>query len=198
MQESDGKLADGVRRGAVVLVEGASDRIALETLAGRRRINLGALGVVLTAVGGAQAVGRTLAGLASGVRAGVLCDAGEEALARRALERVGPGTGSMRDGLQRFEFFVCDRDLEDELIRAVGTERVQGLFGEHGDLRAFRTLQREPEWRGRPVEDQLRRFLGSGASRKTRYARIMVEALDLDRVPRPLDGVLAYGIGEAA
>jgi hypothetical protein len=34
--------------------------------------------------------------------------------------------------------------------------------------------------------------MGSGGSRKIRYARLLVDALDLARVPRPLDGVLAH------
>ena len=61
----------------------------------------------------------------------------------------------------------------------------------HGDLWPFRTLQKQPEWRGRPKEAQLRRFFGSGGGRKIRYARFLVEAIDLARVPRPLDAVLA-------
>ena len=40
-------------------------------------------------------------------------------------------------------------------------------------------------------EDQLRRFLGSGSGRKIRSAPLLVEALDLTRVPRALDRVLA-------
>ena len=38
----------------------------------------------------------------------------------------------------------------------------------------------------------MRRFLGSGARRKLRYARLLVEAVELDRVSRPLDAVLAH------
>jgi hypothetical protein len=53
-------------------------------------------------------------------------------------------------------------------------------------------LQKEPAWRGQAVEAQLRRFMGSGGSRKLRYARLLVEALDLEDVPRPLLGVLAH------
>jgi hypothetical protein len=45
---------------------------------------------------------------------------------------------------------------------------------------------------GRSTEDQLRRFMGSGARRKTRYGRLLVEALDLAQVPRPLDLVLDH------
>jgi hypothetical protein len=61
-----------------------------------------------------------------------------------------------------------------------------------GELRAFRTLQKQAAWRGRPVGEQLRRFMGSGGRRKIRYARLLVEALDPGQVPRPLDLVLAH------
>jgi hypothetical protein len=38
----------------------------------------------------------------------------------------------------------------------------------------------------------LRRFLGTRSGRKSHYARALVEALDLDHMPRPLDLVLAH------
>jgi hypothetical protein len=62
---------------AVVLVEGLSDRIAVETLAARQGRDLAAEGVAVTPIGGAQAIGRALAGLRPGVRVAGLCDAGE-------------------------------------------------------------------------------------------------------------------------
>jgi hypothetical protein len=34
--------------------------------------------------------------------------------------------------------------------------------------------------------------MGSGGSRKIRYARLLVEALDLGHVPRPLDLLLDH------
>jgi hypothetical protein len=34
--------------------------------------------------------------------------------------------------------------------------------------------------------------MGSGSRRKLRYGRLLVAALDLTHVPRPLDGVLAH------
>jgi hypothetical protein len=34
--------------------------------------------------------------------------------------------------------------------------------------------------------------MGSGGSRKLRYARILVEELELARIPRPLAGVLDH------
>ena len=164
-----------------MLVEGASDKIALETLAERRGRNLVAEGVSIVAIGGAQAIGRYLERFRD-VRLTGLCDAGEEPEFRRAFERTGTASA----------FYVCRPDLEAELIRALGAERVLEVVEAHGDLPPFRTLQKQVEWRGRPIEDQLRRYMGSGGSRKTRYARYLVEALELSEVPRPLDRVLAH------
>jgi hypothetical protein len=94
--------------------------------------------------------------------------------------------------MERLGFYVCIEDLEAELIRALGADAVEAVLGAHGDLGSFRTFQKQPAWRDRPVEAQLRRFMGSADRRKIRYARLLVEALDLSRVPHPLDGVLAH------
>jgi predicted ATP-dependent endonuclease of OLD family len=62
---------------AVVLVEGLSDQIALETLAERRGRNLDAEGVRVVPIGGAQAIGRFLDQFGRhGVRLAGLCDVG--------------------------------------------------------------------------------------------------------------------------
>ncbi len=168
---------------AIVLVEGASDRVALETLARRRERDLAADGVSIVAIGGAQAVGRVLDDLGgANLTIAGLCDAGEEQEFRRAFERAG---------LDPLSVCVCVADLEAELIRALGAPAVEDVLEANGDLGSFRTLQKQPVWRDRPVEDQLRRFMGSVARRKVRYAALLVDALDLHDVPRPLDGVLA-------
>ena len=179
----------------VVLVEGISDQVALETLAERRGRNLDAEGIAVVPMGGAQAIGGFLnlygpPGL--DLRLAGLCDAGEELDFRRDLERAGLGSDLTRADMERLGFFVCDADLEQELIRALGAASVEQVVEARGDLGAFRTLQKQPEWRGRPLEEQLRRFMGSGGRRKIRYARFLVEALDLSQVPRPLDLVLAH------
>jgi hypothetical protein len=176
---------------ALILVEGVSDRVALETLAGRREIDLAAERISIVPMGGAQAIGRWIAE-APDVRLAGLCDANEERVFRRALARAGLDVGPSRGDMEAAGFFACIPDLEGELIRAVGAATAEAVVAAHGDLGPFRTLQKEPEWRGRPVEDQLRRFMGSGGRRKIRYARFLVEALDLARVPRPLDAVLAH------
>jgi hypothetical protein len=182
-------------REAAVLVEGVSDRVALEALAERHGRNLDAERVSIVPIGGAQAVGRFLdefgpQGL--DVRLAGLCDAAEEADFRRGLERAGFGSDLARAELERLGFYVCVADLEDELIRALGSTAVEDVLEARGDLGSFRTLQKQPAWRGRSTEEQLRRFMGSGGSRKIRYARLLVHALDLTRVPRPLEGVLAH------
>jgi hypothetical protein len=94
--------------------------------------------------------------------------------------------------MERLGFYVCVADLEDELIRALGADAVQQVVETQGDIGRFRTLQKQAPWRGRPKAEQLRRFMGSGGRRKIRYAQFLVEALELDQVPRPLDRVLAH------
>jgi hypothetical protein len=93
--------------------------------------------------------------------------------------------------MERLGFYVCVEDLEDELIRAIGTARAQALIDSQGDLGSFRSLQLQPGWRGQPTGAQLRRFLGSGARRKLRYARLLAGSVELDRLPHPLEAVLA-------
>jgi hypothetical protein len=158
----------------IVLVEGLSDQIAVETLAVRRSRDLEAEGLVVVPIGGAHAVGRFASRFSERHLIG-LCDVGEEDVFRRSLERV----------------HVCVLDLEDELIRALGAAGVEAAIRAQGDLPSFHTFQKQPAWRGRPVEAQLRRYLGSADRRSLRYARVLVEALNLERVPEPLDAVLA-------
>jgi hypothetical protein len=181
--------------GAVILVEGVSDQRALETLAERRGRKLEAERISIVPMGGAQAAGRFLERFGPqglNLRLAGLCDAAEEGDLRRALERAGLGPGLRRAEMERLGFYVCVEDLEDELIRSLGPDAVERVVDAEGDLGAFRTLQKQPAWSGRTTEEQLRRFMGSGGSRKIRYARLLVEALDLARVPRPLDRVLAH------
>lgn len=177
-----------------MLVEGISDQIALETLALRRGRDLDAEGVAILPIGGVHAITRYLARFGpngADVRLAGLCDAGDEDIFQRGLAEARFGRPKTRADMERLGFYVCVQDLEDELIRAVGVARVEALFESQGDLGPFRTLQMQPGWRGRDVEAQLRRFLGSGARRKLRYARLLVGSMDLDRAPRPLDAVLA-------
>jgi hypothetical protein len=181
---------------AILVVEGESDEVALQALAERRGVDLAARGVRIERLGGAHRIGSFLDELAASgpARLGGLCDAGEEPVFRRALERAGFGSDLTRAEMERLGFYVCDADLEEELIRALGSPRVVEILRANDDLHRFRTLQQMPAWRGRLEEDQLRRFMGSGGRRKIRYARLLVESLEPERVPRPLDCVLAHAL----
>jgi hypothetical protein len=178
---------------AVVLVEGMSDRCALQALAERRGRNLDREGISVVPMGGASNIGMFLDvfgphGLGVGLAG--LCDAGTEPEVRRALEQAGLGSHLTRVGMESLGFYVCDPDLEDELIRAVGARRVERLLEVEGDLKTFRALQNQPAYREKTIDEQLRRFVCT-RGRKSRYPRLLVDALDLARVPRPLDRVLA-------
>jgi len=179
----------------VVLVEGVSDQLALEALAERRGRNLAAEAVAVVPIGGSKNIGSFLDlfgphGL--DLRLAGLCDAGEEGDFQRALERAGLGSNLTRADMERLGFYVCVADLEDELIRALGAAAVERVIEAQDELASFRSLQKQPAWRGRRVEEQLRRFFGSKGSRKSRFGALLVQALDLAQVPRPLDGVLAH------
>jgi hypothetical protein len=180
---------------AAVLVEGQSDRAALEALASRRGLDLVDADVAIVVMNGAHAIGRFASRLGprgDGVRLAGLCDVGEERLFLRGLERAGLGSELDRAGLEALGFFVCEADLEDELIRALGPEGMIALIASEGELPSFRTLQKQPAQRDRPIDRQLHRFLRSKSGRNTRYGRLIVEALDLTAVPRPLAAVLDY------
>ena len=166
---------------AVVLVEGMSDQAAVDTLAERSGRDLRGDGVFVVPMGGATNIGHfvDLFGPGGfGVRLAGLCDQGEERDFRRGLDRVGP-------------YFVCVADLEDEMIRALGTRRVEELIEADGEGGPFLTFTRQPAHRGAARDQQLRRFMGTRSGRKIRYGHILAAALDLTQVPGPLAGLLS-------
>ncbi|MFI9173186.1 TOPRIM nucleotidyl transferase/hydrolase domain-containing protein [Streptomyces lincolnensis] len=179
-----GELAVRLGVRTAVLLEGLSDLAAVEALAERRGRDLASEGVGVLSMGGAMNIGR-YAGLLGppglGLRLAGLCDVREEPFYDRGLKRAG---APYRD------FFVCVADLEDELVRALGTARVEEIVRDEGDLRAWQTFLRQPAQHGRPRHQQLRRFLGTKKGRKIRYGRLLVEALEPERVPAPLDDLL--------
>lgn len=184
-------MADAELR-TIVLVEGPSDGAAVRALAQRRGRDLDAEGVSIVAIGGYGNFGRFLerygpSGL--GVRLACLYDAPEERHFRNGLERAGFGSALTRADLEALGFYACDVDLEDELTRALGPAAMEELLAAQGELRAFRTYQKQPAHRERAIEPQLRGFMWN---RKLEYGVLLVNALQLDRVPRPLAAVLAH------
>jgi hypothetical protein len=180
---------------AVLLVEGISDQIAVETAALCRGRDLGAERTVVVPIGGAHAIARFLTRfgpLGARLRVAGLYDVREEGVIRRGLTTARVGTPQTRADLETFGFHACVNDLEDELIRAVGIAEVEALFATQGDLPSFRSMQNQPAWRDREPGAQMRRYLSSGSRRKLRYARLLVEAAARrGALPGPLDAVLA-------
>lgn len=180
-RELAGRL--GVR--TAVLLEGLSDLAAVEALAARQGRDLAAEGVCVVQMAGATNVGRyavTLGPPGLGLRLAGLCDIRERPFYDRGFGRAGAPADAI---------FACSADLEDELIRALGTARVEEIVRAEGDLRAWQTFLRQPAQLGRPRPQQLRRFLGTKKGRKIRYGHLLVEALGPGQVPAPLADLFA-------
>ena len=172
-----------------MIVEGATDKLALTLAARRLGRDIDAEGVEIIPIGGAHAIGAFLTeldGERHHVKVAGLCDEGEEDVFRAALERAGFGSSLSRSELERLGFFVCSADLEDELIRALGTPAISTLIELEGDARPWYTFQRQPAWQGQPAQQQFRRFIRSISERNARYIRAIVEAIEPNQLPRPL------------
>ncbi|MGZ4206462.1 MAG: TOPRIM nucleotidyl transferase/hydrolase domain-containing protein [Actinomycetota bacterium] len=181
---------------AVILVEGLSDQRALEALAARSGRDLRAEGIAIVAMGGATNIGAFLKKFGphgQNLQIAGMCDAGEEEDFRRGLAGAGFGPVADREDMERLGFYVCVEDLEDELIRALGADAVGEVIASLGEIEQLRTFRKQPAWRDRKREDQLRRFFGTHSGRKIQSASALVKALDRSRVPDPLDRVLALG-----
>jgi len=177
----------------VVLVEGASDRAALLTLAQRRGRDLAGEDVEVVAMGGitnTRAFASRYGPLGLGLPLLGLYDIADEAKLRRGLEAAGLATTLTPETLPALGFYSCREDLEDELMRAVGIEGVEAVIEQAGEARSLRLLAGMPAQREWTREAVVRRFFGSQSGRKARYAALLAEAVDLDQMPAPLEALL--------
>jgi hypothetical protein len=174
-------------RPITILVEGESDKAAVETLAPRYGVELGSEEVEVVVMGGAGNAGRFIAERsAAGRRVGGLYDEAEERFVANALNR------QEGEDLTRQGFFACRRDLEEELIRALGVPAVTDLLDGRADLKTFRNFQDQPAHRDGEAAEQLRRFIGANGARKRTYAAAMAETVPFEAVPEPLEGLLNW------
>ena len=180
---------------AVILVEGISDQAALESLAARYGRDLRRQGVFVVPMGGATNIG-AFADLFGpqglGARSAGLCDDAEEREFRRGLARAGLRVGPDREDLEQLGFYVCVADLEDEMIRSLGAEAVERAHRRRRRAHAFPDLLPAARAARPGPRAAARRSTGTESGRKARYGRVLASALDLTRVPRPLDRVLAH------
>ena len=176
----------------VILVEGLSDRLALLSLARRRGRNLDSEQTSVVALHGAGTIGSFLSLLGPNglkLKLSGLCDEDKESAWVKKLEQNGFGSGLTRAALESLGFFVSVADLEDELVRALGNSEVESVIDAQGEKAALSTFANQPDKKGKPNNEILRLFLQS-RDRKVRYAPLLVEALDMSKVPQVLDKVL--------
>jgi hypothetical protein len=177
----------------LVLVEGESDAAAVRALANLVGLDLARHQVWLQSTNGVTNYSRALSTFTLAHPDAWLCglyDVADERYVRRALSRLATPIADDAS-VESFGFFACVADLEDELIRALGVESVERVIEAQGELASLRRFQAMPQHRGTPVQQQLRRFLGTRATRKIRSAQHLVEALAVDQVPPPLAGLAA-------
>ena len=183
---------------AAVFVEGESDRIAVATLAARLGLDLSGTEVMST--GGSSAFKKFMSDAVRMAGGDIplygLCDEAETADAIEAITASGLGTPVDDGDLAAHGFYVCRRDLEDELIRAVGPDSVVTVIRDEGDWPSLDRLRRQPAWRDEPLLEQLRRFMSSQSGRKARYARLLIESMDLTHAPTPLLGLVSDIAGQ--
>lgn len=170
----------------VVLLEGVSDVAAVRAVAQLHAVDLAA--VTLVDLHGVTNVHRVLTRTHRDTPDAEilgLCDIGEVRFVRRALEGIGRPVRDVTD-LPAYGFFVCRADLEDELIRALGTARTIDVIERIGLGPKLAGLRRQPAWLDRPLEQQLHRFCGVASGRKELLAGELAGALTPDQVPEPL------------
>jgi predicted ATPase len=176
----------------VILVEGLADRLALLTLARRQGRTLDAEQVSVVALHGAGTIGSFLSLLGpNGLNLKLcgLCDEDKESDWIKKLEQNGFGSGLNRAKLASVGFFVSVRDLEDQLVIALGTAEVERVIDAQGEKATLSTFAGQPDKKGRPLNEVLRLFLQS-RDRKVRYAPLLVDALDMAKAPKALMDVL--------
>ena len=86
-------------------------------------------------------------------------------------------------------FYVCDPDLEAELVTALGEAATEAMIASAGDGAKFAA------YAGQPQNAQLTRFeqlVGFMKKPKTKWAPRLVDELDAGSLPTPLKEVLSH------
>lgn len=182
LRATEAALAAAVDASVVVLVEGISDQIAVDAMLARNGRDLDGQ-VVAVPIGGAQAVDNYLAKFVEreDLTTLGLCDHAE---ANFFADAFGA------HGLEG-NYFVCNPDLEAELIRAFELAELETIIEAQGELKSLRIMQKQAAWRDRPFDEQVHRWIRARALRSSRYAGVLVAEADEARLPQPLRELVA-------
>jgi ABC-type cobalamin/Fe3+-siderophores transport system ATPase subunit len=175
---------------AAILVEGQSDKYALEAVAAKKKRNLDADGVTIVAMRGAGGIGTFLSLLGPDglkLKLAGLCDAGDETKWAKALGQHGMGAKLDRAAMSAIGFEVCDADLEEVLIAAAGEKTCLAIIDAQGDKTDFQTFAQQPTQKSKSTVQQLHDFLHS---RNITYAPLLVDAIDPTKLPGALERVI--------
>lgn len=174
----------------VIFVEGYSDRVLLLRLASRQNRDLDAEGVTIVSLDGGGAIGTFLAlfgSLGLGLPVFGLCDEDKEAQWISEVQKTD-STISDRSSMERAGFFVCVRDLEHELVRALGVPGAENVIANERMQAKLESFRKQPQQRARSADEQLRAFFHQD---NIRWAVPLADAIDLQAIPRPLNELLA-------
>jgi predicted ATPase len=181
---------------SVILVEGDSDRVALEALAQRIGRNLDAESVSIVPMNGASKAAtyfELFGPRGFQLKLAGIYDIAEMKYFAAGAERAGLAHQPSKTDLEALGFFMCDRDLEDEFVRVLGANAVETVIDTNGDSADFAKFQGQPAHSAKSLDDQIRGFIQSGrTSRKIEYAPLLVDALLQANIPPALSKVLAY------
>lgn len=186
------QTAEALFARSVVLVEGPSDKYAVEAVALRLGRNLDGEGFSVLAMEGGCGLGTFLklfgpAGFDLTITG--LCDVDKEQQWANALEDAGIGNNLDRAAMEALHFYVCDRDLEAELMQALGDDAVLAIIDAEGDRASFERFAASPDYQNEPTREQLRAYIHK-RGRNIRYAPLMVDKVEMAAMPYSLTGVL--------
>jgi predicted ATPase len=187
------ETAEGFFAKKIMFVEGPSDHLAILALAKKKNLSLDSLGVSIVTLNGAGILTwylKLFGPSGFGLSLCGLCDSDHLSEWSKVLEGAGLGTNLSQATMEAIGFFVCVRDLEDELIKALGLAKVIQIIDQIGDNGAWNIFCQQPKNKGLSQAEQLHAFL---TKRKVLYAPLLVSKLSTT-IPRPLEEVLTFAI----
>jgi predicted ATP-dependent endonuclease of OLD family len=175
---------------ALIVVEGFSDLLALRTLTKLRGKDLDASGVSLLSLDGSGTFKHYLQlfgpeGL--GVELRGLCDQDAERDWIEKLSAAGIGVAD-RASLEENGFFVCDPDLEAEMLSALEPTEITRVINEDGAEATFSSFASHPANSGLTEHEIQVAFF---KNEKVRWAPLFAAAMSPTALPQPIERLLS-------
>lgn len=174
----------------VVFVEGPSDYLAVREAARRSGVDLDARGVAIVSLQGAGLLAIYLKLLGPNgldLKLLGLCDLDAEADWQTKLTAAGVPVAD-RATMNASGFYVCDTDLEDELVRALGDAEVQAILTQENEAANFAAFASDPARQGLSLSEQLVAF---ARKRKVRWSPRLAAGLTAATAPPPISDLLS-------